>query len=176
MAQNFIEKRQFYRLPFQESLLITDGKKTVVGEALNISRGGVFLKTLTPLPLDFPGLLNFVIPGQPKSICVNAKVAHLVFDRQRAEVDCGMGVQFTDPEARVQQMIDQFLEEEKNAYLSLAEVLRVRRPDVAKVEKFLIRLKHLRGSELSTLRYRVERICTIFEDSQNVILGKTGGI
>lgn len=176
MSFNFIEKRQHFRLPFFDSLLMTDGKKTVVGDALNISRGGLFLKTLNSLPLDFSGYLSFLIPGESQSICVKAKVAHLVFDRQRAEVDCGMGIRFIDPEPKVQSLIDTFIEEEKKAYLALAEVLRERRPQVAQVEKFMLRLKHLRGLELSSLRYRVERICTIFEDTQNTILGKAGGV
>jgi len=171
MQQNFIEKRRFYRLPFGEPLLVTDTHKTVVGGALNISRGGVFLKTLNPLPLDSVGHVSFVLPGQEKSICFKAKVAHLVFDRQRAEVDCGMGLQFVEVEARHQRILDQYLENEKTAYLALEQVLKARRPVVAEIEKHLEHLTQLKGLDLSELRYRVARICTIFETTS---LGEVG--
>lgn len=176
MNQNFIEKRKFYRLPFMESLLITDGKKTVTGGALNMSRGGVFLKTLTPLSLDSVGHIALVIPGQEKSICLKAKVAHLVFDRQRAEVDCGMGIQFIDLQSHHQRMIDEFLDSEKNAYISLAKVLQARRPSHADIEKHLKQLTYLRGLDLSSLRYKVRRICTIFEEGQTEMPARAGGV
>lgn len=174
MESNFIEKRRFFRLPFSESLLVTDNHKTVVGGALNISRGGVFLKTLTPLTLDSVGHVSFVLPGQEKSICFKAKVAHLVFDRQRAEVDCGMGLQFVDVDVRHQQTIDQYIENEKQAYESLDKVLKARRPEVAEIEKHLQLLPHLRGLNLSSLRYRVARICTIFETGYMGQVGTLG--
>ncbi|MFM8269803.1 MAG: PilZ domain-containing protein [Pseudomonadota bacterium] len=174
MEPNFIEKRRFYRLPFGESLLLTDNQNTVVGGALNISRGGVFLKTLKPLPLDSVGHVSFVIPGQETSICFKAKVAHLVFDRQRAEVDCGMGLQFIEIDVKHQQILDQHIEQEKQAYLALDKVLKARRPAVAEIEKHLQQLKFLRGSDLSTLRYRVARICTIFETGLMEDLGSLG--
>ena len=163
MDRNFIEKRRFYRLPFIESILTTDGQNTVVGRALNIGRGGVFQKTLKPLPIGSVGLVGFILPGQEKSISFKAKVAHLVFDRQRAEVDCGMGLQFIEVEPEHQKLLDEFIENEKAAYLSLDKVLKNRRPEGADIERYLKQLTHLRGMDLSSLRYRVARICTIFE-------------
>jgi hypothetical protein len=173
MEKNFIEKRRFYRLPFSESLLVTDNQSAVVGGALNISRGGVFLKTLNPLPLDSIGHVSFVLPGQEKSICFKAKVAHLVFDRQRAEVDCGMGLQFVEIEEKHQRILDQYIESEKAAYESLNKVLKARRPVVSDIEKHLQQLSHLRELDLSQLRYRVARICTIFETNS---LGEVGSV
>jgi hypothetical protein len=176
MNQNFVEKRKFYRLPFSESLLITDGKKTVCGSALNISRGGLFLKTLEPLSLDSVGHIMFLIPGQNKSISLKAKVAHLVFDKQRAEVDCGMGIQFISVDNQHQKIIDDFLDAEKNAYLSLEKVLAERRPNTADIERHLQQLSYLRGLDLSSLRYKVRRICTIFDDNQNEMVSRAGGV
>jgi uncharacterized protein (TIGR02266 family) len=174
MEKNFIEKRRFYRLPLNVSLLVTDNQGTVVGGALNISRGGVFLKTLKPLPLDSIGHVTFVLPGQEKSICFKAKVAHLVFDRQRAEVDCGMGLQFVEIEEKHQRILDQYIENEKVAYEALDKVLRARRPLVSDIEKHLQQLTHLRGLDLSELRYRVARICTIFETTSLGEVGRMG--
>lgn len=163
MERNFIEKRRFYRLPFIESVLTTDGQNTVAGRALNIGRGGVFQKTLNALPIGSVSFVSFILPGQEKSICFKARVAHLVFDRQRAEVDCGMGLQFIDVEAKHQLLLDNYIDDEKAAYLALDRVLKERRPLNAEIEKYLKQLKHLRGLDLSALRYQVARICTIFE-------------
>lgn len=176
MEQHFIEKRRFYRLPFGEPLFVTDGHQTVVGQALNLSRGGLFLKTLNPLPLDALGNLVFILPGNEKSVCLKTKVAHLVFDRQRAEVDCGMGLQFVEISNSHQKMIDDFIEREKTAYLALEKVLKERRPSVNEIEKHLKQLSHLKGLDLSALRYRVYRICTIFENVIPENNARTGGV
>ncbi len=175
MKNNFIEKRMFYRLPFEETLLMTDGSQTVVGTALNISRGGLFLKSLKPLPLDSRGHVTFLLPGHPKSLCIKAKVAHLVFDRQRAEVDCGMGLQFVEIDSSHQALIDSFIDKEKEAYLSLQRVLKERRPMVSEIEKHFKQLPELQGLELSSLRYKVNRICTIFEADPALKVGGAGG-
>ena len=174
MADNFIEKRKYYRLPFGESSLLTDGKNTVVGGALNLSRGGIFLKTLNPLPINSYGYLSFVIPGQQNSVSLKVKVAHLIFDRQRAEVDCGMGLQFVEVSLRHQQFIDSYLQQIKNAYLELQRILKPRRPSVSEIEKQLALVKDLRGLDLSSLRYRVNRICTIFESAPELAQLPTG--
>ncbi|NBX93527.1 MAG: PilZ domain-containing protein [Proteobacteria bacterium] len=177
MDKNFVEKRQFYRLPFGETLLMTDGNKTVVGGSLNISRGGIFLKTLEPLTLDSRGFISFMIPGHPKSLCLKAKVAHLVFDRQRAEVDCGMGLQFLEIDLSQQKLIDDYIDNQQSAYLALQKVVNQRRPSSTEIEYHLKQLSHLREMDLSSLRYRVNRICTIFEKSpslQAVGSGKVG--
>lgn len=174
MEKNFVEKRQYHRLPFTKKLLLTDQKKSLVGGALNLSRGGLFLKTLNPFPIDSVGLVSFMLPGQEKSISFKAKVVHLVFDRQRAEVDCGMGIQFVDIELHHQKLLDEFLENEKTAYLALNEVLQNQRPSQAEVNIYLEQLSDLRGLELSELRYRVARICTIFESPLSQLQGSSG--
>jgi len=163
MEKNFVEKRQYHRLPFSEKLLLTDQKKGMVGGALNLSRGGLFLKTLNPFPIDSIGLVTFMLPGQDRSISFKGKVAHLVFDRQRAEVDCGMGIQFIDIDPKHQSLLDDFLEREKTAYLALNEVLKNRHPSFLEINRYLQQLQLLRGLDLSELRYRVARICTLFE-------------
>lgn len=175
MENNFVEKRQYHRLPFTEKLLLTDEKKALVGGALNLSRGGLFLKTLNPFPIDSEGLVSFMLPGQEKSISFRAKVVHLVFDRQRAEVDCGMGLQFVEIEKKHQALLDDFLDKEKTAYLALNEVLKDQHPSYLEINRYLEQLHHLRGTDLSELRYRVARICTIFEAPLSQLQTSSGG-
>jgi len=175
MNNHFIEKRQYYRLPFSESTLFTDGKNSIVGSALNMSRGGIFLKSLHPAPINSQGYLTLVIPGHKESISLKVKVAHLIFDRQRAEVDCGMGLQFMELSLGHQQMIDDYLEKIKQAYLALERILKARKPSVSEMEKQLELLPYLKGSDLSSLRYRVGRVCAIFEAHAEFSIKTAGG-
>src|SRR5688572_25843424 len=92
----FIERRKEYRLPFQEKVIFSDGQKSMAAYAANISRGGIFATSLDPFPIDTQGFLAFFLPGQNSSFCVKAKVVHIVFDRQRCEIECGMGFQFLE--------------------------------------------------------------------------------
>src|SRR5262245_10563472 len=92
----FIDRRKEYRLPFMEKILFTDGTKSVASYAANMSRGGMFVNSLEPFPIDTTGYISFLVPSHPTSICVKAKVVHIVFDRQRCEIECGMGFQFLE--------------------------------------------------------------------------------
>jgi hypothetical protein len=69
--------------------------------------------------------------------------------------------------------LDEYIDKEKQAYEALDKVLRARRPVVSDIEKHLQQLTHLRGLDLSELRYRVARICTIFETTA---LGEVGSM
>src|SRR5258708_818748 len=92
----FIERRKEYRLPCTEKVIFTDSLKTGTAHTVNISRGGIFVTSLDPFPIDTQINLAFGLPEQPNCFCVKAKVAHIVFDRQRCEVECGMGFQFLE--------------------------------------------------------------------------------
>ena len=164
MAQKpFIERRKDYRLPYMQKIIFTDGVRSLTGNAMNISRGGLFVMTLDPLPVDTQGYMAFLLPHQPTSLCLKAKVAHIVFDRQRAEVECGMGFQFVDLDKSHRTLLNSHVMEDQANYLQLREVLRKDRPDAGAISTCIKRLPNLAGLDLPTLRYRVNRICTIFE-------------
>ena len=65
----FIERRKEHRLPYFEKVLFSDGQRTMTAHAINVSRGGLFVTTLDPYPIDTQGYVAFMLPSQPLSLC-----------------------------------------------------------------------------------------------------------
>lgn len=160
---HFVERRQEYRLPFDQKVLLTDGKIAKTAYASNISRGGLFLMTLDPFPIGTTVHLAFMIPQQPMSLCLKGKIAHIVYDRQRCEVECGMGVQCLELSEAHKSALNLHILNGKMAYLELKKLLTPAKPNLVEVERILKKVPSIKISDLSALRYRVNRICTIFE-------------
>lgn len=159
----FTERRREHRLPFHEKIIFTDSKNTMTAYSANISRGGVFVTSLDPYPLDTTGNMAFFLPNQTTSLCLKAKVAHIVFDRQRCDVECGMGFQFMELSEAQKSLLNLHILNNQAAYLELRKLLEVEEPKAKEVARCMNRLPHLVGLDLLELRYRVNRICTIFE-------------
>ncbi len=165
MAQvQFIERRKENRLPFNDKIIFTDGHKTATAYAVNISRGGVFVMSLEPFPIDTQIFIAFCLPSHPTSFCVKGKVAHIVFDRQRCEVENGMGLQFLELDESQKSIMNLHILNQQSAYLELKKLLTSARPPATEIARCLKKLPTLSpSSDLLSLRYRVNRICTIFE-------------
>lgn len=159
----FVERRKEYRLPFGEKVIFTDGKSAATAYAINMSRGGLFATSLEPLPIDTQVALAFCIPDNASSFCLKAKVAHIVFDRQRCEIDCGMGFQFLELTESHKSVLNLFILNQQAAYLELKQLLAEERPDPIQLRTLTAKIPTLHGTDLLNLRYRVNRICTIFE-------------
>jgi Tfp pilus assembly protein PilZ len=164
----FIERRKEYRLPYAEKVIFTDGVKSGTAYGLNISRGGVFVATLEPYSIDTTVNLAFCLSNQPSSFCVKGKVAHIVFDRQRCEVECGMGFMFLELNEQQKSTLNLHILNEQTTYLELKKLLTAERPNPTDIDRCLKRLPALEGYDLLGLRYRVNRICTIFEPAPNL--------
>lgn len=160
---NFIERRKEYRLPFNEKIIFTDGKNSLTAYAANLSRGGLFVTSLDPYPIDTSGYIAFFLPNQPTCLCVKAKVVHIVFDRQRCEIECGMGFQFQELNESQKSLLNLQILNEQSAYLELKQILAESVPDGGELQRALKKLPALVGMDLLHLRYKVNRICTIFE-------------
>ncbi len=170
MAQ-FVERRKQHRLPFEDKVIFTEGSKSFTAYASNISRGGVFVTSTNPFPLETIGHLAFFLPGQEHCLCFKAKVAHVVFDRQRCEVENGMGFMFQDMSEAQQSLLDRHLEKEQAAYMELKLILAAENPNASEIARCLSALPNLRRHDLLALRYKVNRICTLFENTPESIAG-----
>jgi len=167
-ASNFIERRKEYRLPYHEKVIFTDSTQSFTAYAINISRGGLFVTSLDPLPMDTPLNMGFLLPSQPKAFCVKARVAHIVFDRQRCEVDCGMGLMFLDLNESQKSILNLHILNEQATYQELKRLLEAENPNSAEVQKKIKHMPHLQRYDLLGLRYKVNRICTIFEPAPSL--------
>jgi uncharacterized protein (TIGR02266 family) len=160
---HFIERRKEYRLPYPGKVIFTDGNTAATAYAINISRGGLFVTTLEPFPIDTQMTLAFCIPENGNSFCLKAKVAHIVFDRQRCEIDCGMGFQFLDLNESHKSVLNLFILNQQATYLELKRLLAEERPDALQLHTLTTKIPTLTKLDLLSLRYKVNRICTIFE-------------
>lgn len=160
---SFIERRKDSRLPYYHKVVLTDGVKTMVGSAMNISRGGLFITSLSPFPIDTRAHAIFLLPNHPETLQVKVKIAHVVFDRFRAEVECGMGCEFFDVDASARTLINLHILSAQETYAQLQRLLAEPQPNFPAIQACLQKVPHLDGSDLAELRYRVNRICTIFE-------------
>ena len=160
---NFIERRREHRLPFNGKIIFTDGARTLTAYSANISRGGVFVTSLEPFPLDTAGNLAFFLPNHSSSICVKAKIVHIVFDRQRCEIECGMGLRFVDLNEQQKSLLNLHILNEEANYTELKKLLSEEVPQAKEVARLTKKLPSLEGLDLLKLRYKVNRICTIFE-------------
>jgi Tfp pilus assembly protein PilZ len=169
----FIERRKQYRLPFEDKVIFTDGTRSLTAYASNISKGGLFVTSVEPYPIDTKGFMAFFLPGQDKCLSFKAKVVHIVFDKQRCEVDNGMGFMFSEVTEDQQAILNNHLEREQDAYLELKKILSAERPNTSEMARCLTKLPSLRRHDLLALRYKVNRICTLFESTPEAIGSST---
>lgn len=162
-STNFIERRKEYRLPYSSKIILCDGGRSATAYAANVSRGGLFIMSLDPFPIDTKLHMVMLLPDHPNSICLRAKVVHIVYDRQRCEVECGMGIQFIELNESHKSILNLHILNEKMAYMELRKLLAPAKPNMAEVIRWVKKLPTLREIDLAALRYRVNRICTIFE-------------
>jgi Tfp pilus assembly protein PilZ len=164
----FVERRKEFRLPYEEKVIFSDGEKSLTAYASNLSRGGVFVTSLEPFAIDTQGYLSFFLPSQSQSLCVRARVVHVVFDRQRCEIDCGMGIYFSDLTEAQKSILNLHLLNEQVAYIELKKLLASSNPNSADIARCLKKLPALKRHDLLWLRYKVNRICTILESAQEM--------
>jgi hypothetical protein len=162
---SLVERRRQFRLPYNERVIFTDGQKSFTSYGANISRGGLFATSLDPYPIDTIGHIAFFLPSQTNSLCVKAKVAHISFDRQRCEIECGMGFQFMELTDSQKSILNLHILNEQRTYQELKKLLAATRPDSLEISKCLKNMPTLNRLDLLGLRYKVNRICTIFEAS-----------
>ncbi|MBI4402792.1 MAG: PilZ domain-containing protein [Deltaproteobacteria bacterium] len=163
MSPSFIERRREYRLPLHQKVICTDGQRSSTAFAVNISRGGLFVATLDPFPIDTELLAVLLLPHQPTTVCTRLKVVHVVFDKQRCEMECGMGLQFVGLAESLISILNLHMLNEKMAYLELKKLLAPSKPNLKEIYRRVSKLPFLRGEDLAELRYKVNRICTLFE-------------
>jgi len=80
----------------------------VIEHATNISRGGMFIQTDDPPPLDTQVQVEMQLPGDPAPVSTNAIVVH----RQQAVggKQPGVGVQFVDAADQFRERIDKYMD------------------------------------------------------------------
>jgi uncharacterized protein (TIGR02266 family) len=77
--------------------------------ATNISRGGLFINTRTPLPVGTSVRILVQLPGAPFPFELDGRVARVTEFDNRANMVPGMGVEFTDVDGAKQRDLEAFV-------------------------------------------------------------------
>ncbi len=96
------ERRRWPRAPFVADIEYSAHSPPMRRQITDVSHGGVFVDTTTPLPEGLPVRLRFALPGQTEPMTVDAIVAW-------TQPHVGMGLRFTRLAPRDKTAIDQFV-------------------------------------------------------------------
>lgn len=159
----FINRRKEARLPYFDKVIVSSGGKYLTAHAINISRGGIFVTTMDAFPIDNTANAVFMLPNYSQTLSVRSRIAHIVFDKQRSEVECGMGIQFLELSQTHANLLNLCMLNDQKNYLELKELLSQEKPDFSSINNIRNKLPGLKHYDLLGLKYRVDRICTLFE-------------
>jgi type IV pilus assembly protein PilZ len=79
----------------------------------NISGGGIFIRTQQPLPLNQNVLLRFTLPGISQRFEVHGVVVWANPASLKSSFPAGMGIKFLQSDAKEQQMIADFIKQNR---------------------------------------------------------------
>jgi hypothetical protein len=96
-----------------------------------------------------------------------------MFDRQRCEIDCGMGFQFVDMNESQRAIINTYILNIQTSYLELKRILAAPSPNAVELQRALRQVPRLQGLDLLALRYKVNRVCTVFETPAELDLSES---
>jgi uncharacterized protein (TIGR02266 family) len=97
------DRRASPRVALGVSVSYRTGATIAAARALNVGRGGLAIRTMTPLAAETVVQLKFSLPGHPDEIEASGRVAWS--DRR-----VGMGIQFERIEGEGQVLVDDFVE------------------------------------------------------------------
>lgn len=104
-----IEKRVMPRVDTNLNIAYTSSGASRYSYMLNLSGGGIFIKTDTPLPIDAELTMSFRLPGDPDMLQVRGRV---VWTKPETRAfPAGMGVQFLDPPPECARKIQSFVQD-----------------------------------------------------------------
>jgi uncharacterized protein (TIGR02266 family) len=109
----FVEKREHPRAVVKFEIEYKHTIDFVTSYMLNISKGGLFIKTDEALPLDTIVFLRFTMPGDTKPIETAGKVVWCNAREEKGYFPRGMGIKFlklnSDDAGKIKKFVDEHL-------------------------------------------------------------------
>ena len=97
------------RVPVELPIEYAITERVVATSCLNISRGGIYIQTPDPPPLNREIILRFAIPGDLEPVRLRGRVVWSNAHAGRNPFPPGMGVQFLDPSPEAAARIEAFI-------------------------------------------------------------------
>ena len=105
-----IEKRRHPRAPLRVSAECLQNEVSYQHYTVDVSQSGMFVETLSPLPLGTELGLRFGLPRQGAPVLVKGRVVRTVPPGQASEGNpCGMGIRFTNLSSEDSDKIREFV-------------------------------------------------------------------
>ncbi|MCX8042537.1 MAG: TIGR02266 family protein [Desulfobacterota bacterium] len=103
------EHRKSPRCETKIDILFKESGAFIRSYMLNVSNGGLFLKTDKPLPIDTTVTLLIRLPGQSEPMELQGCVVWTNPRGKNTTFPCGMGIQFTNITPEQKKIIDDFV-------------------------------------------------------------------
>lgn len=104
-----IEKRVMPRVNTSIEIEYSSSGASRYSYMLNLSSGGIFIKTASPFPIDAELTMSFQLPGDPDTLQVRGRVVWT--KPETGAFPAGMGIQFLDPPPECRQKILSFVQD-----------------------------------------------------------------
>jgi uncharacterized protein (TIGR02266 family) len=109
-------KKSGRRDPIRIEIMFKEYGSFIKVYMLNITNGGIFIRTDNPLPLDTPVLLRMLLPDETEALEIEGKV---IWDFSKASkksfLPKGMGIQFVNMSSaaakKIKAVVDRFYNE-----------------------------------------------------------------
>ncbi len=106
------QRRQDERI--DEILRVDIGENDIMAQTVNISQGGVFIRTQNPLDLEEEFFMKLYIPDKQEPIEVFCKVVWIKqYGKESKDLPRGMGVKFLNLQDEFKRRIKEFIKEQK---------------------------------------------------------------
>ncbi len=106
------EKRRFARIPVALSIhfrKLEEFQDFVQGDALDLSRGGVFIRTDRPRPVGTMVLMQIPTPGG-QTVQLRGNVRHIKYSSGTTGDPVGMGIEFAYSSERERKFVQSLLD------------------------------------------------------------------
>jgi uncharacterized protein (TIGR02266 family) len=102
-------RRSSPRATTKIEILFKEPRAFVKAYMLNVSNGGLFVKTENPLPLDTPVILLVKLPEDNDTMEIEGRVVWINSKGRKDSFPKGMGIQFIKMQPEYNQKIDNFV-------------------------------------------------------------------
>lgn len=100
------DRRKHERMPIAMQVRYKSLDTFFYDYAMNISHGGIFIKTRRPLARGARVQVEFEVPGTPSKILAGGKVVRVILPGQDEHEPAGMGIEFEPISDKDRRMID----------------------------------------------------------------------
>jgi uncharacterized protein (TIGR02266 family) len=145
------EFRQFGRVPVALEVRYASATAFLVAYTTNLSKGGLFMETPTPLPVGSDITLTISAPYAPEPMVVHGRVAWV---RDQSDPDghpVGMGVQFDQLEERYGAVIDHIVSRFEGVCILVVSMSATTRNGIVRSLKSIISAQVVEAEDITTV-------------------------